>query len=204
MTQPPEGILASDADRDAAADALADAVAAGRLSLPDHDARLDVLFAAVTQDQVAAVTADLPGRPARRGALYRAADPYRNVVIGGSARRAGRFTVGRFVTVLAAFGDLDLDLRGAVPSQAEVDLTVRSLAARVVITVPAGWQVTDQVLVAGRRLATADRPGSTADQPGSTADRPGSTADRPGYPIQPVLRLGGVCVGGSFRLTTGS
>jgi Domain of unknown function (DUF1707) len=182
MTQPPEGNLASDADRDAAAGALADAVAAGRLSLAEHDTRLDVLFAAVTQDQVAAVTADLPGLPARRGALYRAADPYRCVVIAGSARRAGRFRVGRFCTVVAAFGDLELDLRGAVPSQDEIGLTVRSVAARVTIIVPASWRVTDQVLVAGRRQAMADRDG------------------RPG---QPVLRLRGACLGGTFRLTTG-
>ncbi len=38
MMQPSEGILASDADRDAAASALADAVAAGRLSLEEHNA----------------------------------------------------------------------------------------------------------------------------------------------------------------------
>ena len=35
-----EGILASDADRDAAASELADAVAAGRISLAQHEARL--------------------------------------------------------------------------------------------------------------------------------------------------------------------
>jgi DUF1707 SHOCT-like domain len=83
MTRPSEGLLASDADRDAAASALADAVAAGRLSLAEHNA----LFAARTQDQVGAVTADLPALPVRRGALYRAVDPYRCVVTGGPARR---------------------------------------------------------------------------------------------------------------------
>ena len=46
MTHPSEGLLASDADRDAAASALADAVAAGRLSLAEHNTRLDALFAA--------------------------------------------------------------------------------------------------------------------------------------------------------------
>ena len=86
-----DGVLASDADRDAAASALADAVAAGRLSLADHETRLNALFAARSVDQIAAVTADLPARPARRGALYRAMDPYRIVVIGapGGSRSAG-------------------------------------------------------------------------------------------------------------------
>ncbi len=179
MTQSPEGILASDADRDEAASALADAVASGRLSLADHNARLDALFAARTQDQVAAVTADLPALPARRGALYRAVDPYRCVVIGGSAQRAGRFAIGRFCSLIAAFGSFDLDLRTAAPSQDEITLTVWSVAARIAITVPVHWRVNNQVLVAGHRQAMADREG---------------------HPREPLLRVRGTCIGGSFRL----
>jgi hypothetical protein len=155
----------------------------GRTAVPDeHNARLDALFAATTQEQVAAVTADLPALPARRGALYRAVDPHRCVVIGGSARRVGRFPIGRFCTVTAAFGGLDLDLRAAVPSQDEITLTVWSVAARVAITVPARWRVVNQVFVAGRRQAMDDRDGA---------------------PGQPLLRLRGTCVGGSFELTQG-
>ncbi len=179
MTQPPEGILVSDADRDEAASSLADALAAGRLSLADHNARLDALFAARTQDQVSAVTADLPALPVRRGALYRAVNAHRCVVIGGSAQRAGRFPIGRFCTLTAAFGRFDLDLRAAVPSQQEITLTVWSVAAQVSVTVPAGWRVNNQVLVLGSRQAMADREGS---------------------PRAPLLRVRGTCLGGSFRL----
>lgn len=182
MTEPGSGILASDADRDAAASALAGAVAAGRLSLAEHDARLDALFAARTQDQVVAVTADLPALPVRREALYRAVDAHRCVVVGGSARRVGRFTIGRFCTVTAAFGGLDLDLRAAVPSQEEITLTVWSLAARVSVTVPPHWRVTSQIVVAGRSQVMADREGS---------------------PGEPLLRVRGTCLGGSFRLAQG-
>ena len=174
-----EGILASDADRDAAAGELADAVATGRISLAQHEARLDALFAARTVDQVAAVTADLPALPVQRGALYRAMDPYRVVVLGGSARRAGRFQIGRFCTVAAAFGSLDVDLRSAVPAQPEITLTLWSVAARVTITVPAEWRVTDQVLVLGSRQAVGDRDG----EPGAV-----------------LLRLRGTCLGGTYRL----
>jgi hypothetical protein len=53
------------------------------------------------------------------------------------------------------------------------------VAARVAITVPAHWRVTNQVLVIGTRQAMADREG------------------RPG---EPLLRLRGTCAGGSFRL----
>ena len=179
MTEPTGGILASDADRDAAASELAEAVAAGRLSLAEHDTRLDTLFAARTQDQVSAVTADLPALPVRRSGLYRAVDQHRCVVIGGSARRVGRFPIGRFCTVTAAFAGVDLDLRAAVPSQEEITLTVWSLAARVSVIVPARWRVTNQVFVAGRSQAMVDREGS---------------------PGEPLLRLRGTCLGGSFRL----
>jgi len=88
--------------------------------------------------------------------------------------------------VTAAFGGLDLDLRAAVPSQQEITLTVWSVAARIAITVPARWRVTDQVLVLGARQAMADRDGSPD-----------------GSPREPLLRLRGTCLGGSFRLTQG-
>src|SRR5215470_11251805 len=122
MTDSSGAIKASDADRDSAAEALADGVASGRLSMAEHNARLDSLFAASTADQVAAVVADLPARPARRGALYRAVDPYRCMVVGGSAQRVGRFRIGRFCSAIAVFGRLDIDLRDAQPSQDEVTL----------------------------------------------------------------------------------
>ncbi len=180
MTQPADGILASDADRDAAAEALADAVAAGRLSLTDHSGRLDALFAARTRDQVLALTADLPSLPVRRSGLYRAVDAHRCVVVGGSAQRTGRFGIGRFCAVTVAFGRLDLDLRAAVPSQREITLTIRGVAARIAITVPAGWGLASQVLVLGAG---------------------GTVADRDAGPGDPLLRLRGTCAGGSLTVT---
>jgi Domain of unknown function (DUF1707) len=182
MTESPSApaIRASDADRDAAAEALAEAVASGRLSLADHNARLDAMFAAVSADQVAAVTADLPALPARRGALYRAADPYHCVVIAGQAQRAGRFRIGRFCSAVAVFGRLDLDLRAAVPGQDQVTLTVRSLAGTVAIIVPPGWRVQDEVLVLGTRRAI---------------ERKGGNA------VAPLLKLTGIVLGGSFQLS---
>jgi hypothetical protein len=62
------------------------------------------------------------------------------------------------------------------PSE-EITLTVWSVAARIAITVPARWRVTDQVRVVGARQAMADRDGS---------------------PREPLLRLRGTCLGGSF------
>jgi hypothetical protein len=180
MTEPTGGILASDADRDEVAGLLADGVAAGRLSLAEHSIRLDAVYAAVTADQVSAVAADLPARPVRRGAIFRALDPYRCIVIGGRAQRAGRFRVGRFCTVSVAFGQLELDLRAARLSQDELTLTVLSVAARVTVRVPASWRVTDQVLVIGQRRAIAGHDGDEH---------------------APLLRLRGTILGGSFLLS---
>ncbi len=54
-----------------------------------------------------------------------------------------------------------------------------ALASRVSITVPARWRVTNQIVVAGRSQAMADRAGS---------------------PGELLLRVRGTCLGGSFRL----
>jgi hypothetical protein len=179
-TSVPPGIPASDAERDAAAEKLADAVAAGRLSLADHGARLEALFAAKTSDEVEAVTADLPARAVRKSGLYRSVDAYRCVIIGGAIQRTGRFTIGRFCAVNAAFGQLDLDLRTARPSQREIDLTIWSVLSTVSITVPHSWGLTDKTFVLGKSRTTADREASSH---------------------APILRIRGACLGGSFRLT---
>jgi hypothetical protein len=179
MTEPADGLRASDASRDAAAETLADAVAVGRLSLAEHNTRLDALYAAATDDQVAAVLADLPARPVKRGAIFRALDPYRCIVIGGRAQRAGAFRIGRFCTVIAIFGRLELDLRAARLSQDEITLTVCSVAARVTVNVPTRWRMMDQVLVIGARRAIKDNDGDEQ---------------------APLLRLHGTSLAGSFRL----
>ena len=171
---------ASDAERDAAAEKLADAVASGRLSLADHEARLEALFAARTQREVQAVTADLPALPVRKSGLYRAVDAHQCMVIGGSVQRTGRFTIGRFCTVTAAFGQVDLDLRAAAPTQREIEVTIRSVASRVSLTVPQWWGLSDKVLVIGMSQTIPDREADPGDH---------------------LLRLRGACMGGSFRVT---
>jgi hypothetical protein len=135
-----------------------------------------------TEDQVSAVIADVPAGPVSRGAFFRAFDPYRCVLIGGHARRTGRFRIGSFCTLVAAFGDLELDLPAAQLSQEEITLTVCSLAARVTVTMPANWRALDHVLVMGRRTAVSDDGGAAA---------------------APLLRQRGTSLAGSFRLLRG-
>ena len=167
---------ASDADRDAAAGKLADAVASGRLSLADHEVRLEALFAARTQGEVQAVTADLPALPVRKSGLYRSVDEHQCVVIGGSVQRTGRFTIGRFCTVTAAFGQVDLDLRAAAPTQRGRSRwpsgawppAFRSRS-------PHWWGLSSKVLVIGMSRTIPDREADPGDH---------------------LLRLRGACIGG--------
>jgi hypothetical protein len=170
----------AEAERDQAAQTLAEAVASGRLSLADHEARLEAVFAARTPVQLQAVTADLPALPVKRSGLYRAVDAHQIMVIGGTVQRTGRFTIGRFCSVTAVFGRVDLDLRAAVPSQQEIDLTLRGVASRLSIIVPRWWSLNDKVLVLGMSQTVPDREAERDD---------------------PVLRLRGACIGGSLRVT---
>jgi hypothetical protein len=55
--------LASDADRDTAADLLNTALAEGRLTADEHDQRLSSVYAARTWQQLRQLTADLPAPP---------------------------------------------------------------------------------------------------------------------------------------------
>jgi hypothetical protein len=170
----------AEGERDQAARTLAEAVATGRLSLADHEARLEAVFAAKTPAELQAVTADLPALPVKRSGLYRAVDAYQIVIIGGTVQRTGRFTIGRFCSVTAVFGRVDLDLRAAVPSQREIDLTIRGVASRVSIIAPRWWSLNDKVLVLGMSRTVPDREAERTD---------------------PVLRLRGACVGGSLHVS---
>jgi hypothetical protein len=182
MTQPSGGVRASDADRDAAAEALADAVGAGRIDLAEHSRRLDAMYSAVTTDQVAATVSDLPSLPAKRTAMFRAVDPYKILVVGGKIQRAGRFRIGRVCDITALFGTVDLDLRNArLTEDLQVTITVRGLMSTVRIIIPKGWRLREQTMVIGSRQVIA-----------------GSDNDNPQIPI---LRLGGTMLGGSLHLT---
>jgi DUF1707 SHOCT-like domain len=56
-------VRASDGERETVATRLRDAAAAGRLSLEEADERMAAAYAAVTRDDLAPLTADLPGPP---------------------------------------------------------------------------------------------------------------------------------------------
>ena len=72
--QPPPQ-RASDADREIAADILCAAVGDGRLTLDELDDRLGAALSARTMTELAALIADLPGRPSAPSTASPAAVP---------------------------------------------------------------------------------------------------------------------------------
>ena len=63
------GLRASDADRDAAAAVVNNALAEGRLTADEHSERLDAIYAAKTQSELVPLLADLPGQRAAASAM---------------------------------------------------------------------------------------------------------------------------------------
>ena len=76
----PEGgdtvTLASDADRDAAASVLNEAFAEGRLTADEHGERVRAAYAGRTWQELARLTADLPGQAPAAGRSLIAGVPY--------------------------------------------------------------------------------------------------------------------------------
>ena len=84
---------ASDADRDIAADILCAAVGDGRLTLDELDDRLGAALSAQTTIELAALIADLPGRPCA---------PARPPGRSGRAVRSGWPAASRWSVIQAA------------------------------------------------------------------------------------------------------
>jgi len=87
---PEPGLRAADDDRDTVLQTLERHVAAGRLTLDEFDQRSSAALAAVTLDDLAVLTADLPKLPA---------EPARQVEAAGHARHLVLLFVIAFVAL---------------------------------------------------------------------------------------------------------
>jgi len=126
-------VRASDADRERTITVLRDHAAEGRLTLEEFDQRMEGALAAVTRDELEALTRDLPVVPAQSSRRK----PTRFVLsLFGSVERAGRVRVGRRVTVLTAFANVDLDLRQATFDRDEVTIVAAALFSSIDVYVP--------------------------------------------------------------------
>lgn len=144
----------------------------GSLDLAELDRRLAAAYAATTQDELAAVTADLPVAAAR--------EPLVLTTVSGSLRKDGQWIVPAEITATAASGSVRLDFTEAICPHAVVELHVGIASGSVRLTVPRGWQV------------DVDR---VAFVSGSARNR----VNEPPLPGCPTLRVDGSITSGSLR-----
>ena len=150
-------LRASDADRDQVATVLSTAYAEGRLTLEEHDERIDQLMAAKTFDDLIPITRDLVivGTPTPVPApqatsrftidtTRQQSEPDRMIAIFGGVTRTGRWRVRKNIQSLTLFGGTDLDLRDAIFEAPVVEISGFWCFGGLDIKVPEGIEVRDQ------------------------------------------------------------
>jgi hypothetical protein len=128
---------ASDQEREQAALALREGLVEGRLTLEEFSARLDRVYAAKTQEELAALSADLAAPPFEP---VRAESHWLVSAFGGLSRR-GRWRLAANTRVVAVAGGCQLDLRGAVLESTETTIACVVVMGGLQITVPRGIEV---------------------------------------------------------------
>jgi DUF1707 SHOCT-like domain/Cell wall-active antibiotics response LiaF, C-terminal len=181
------GLRASDADRDAAASVVNNALAEGRLTADEHSERLDAIYSAKTRSELVPLLADLPGQrtaapaTATAGHGARSGRGSRIVAIFSGASRKGVWHPEPVTEILAVFGGAELDFREAVLPGNEIVVRATTVLGGVEITVPPEMRVIDNgvAILGGIEIHGGGGPA-------------GSDA--------PVLRLEGVCVLGGVEV----
>lgn len=169
----------ADADRDAAAELLREAVAVGRLELAELDDRLAAVYAAKTRGDLEPLTADLVAEPA---ALRPAVEtpPLVLETKSGSLSRKGYWLVPEQITAECASGSIKLDFTAAECPHREVTVEADVKSGSVVLVVPHGWWVNlDNTTVASGTVA--------------------NKVKGPPAPGAPVLRVSGEVKSGTIK-----
>ncbi|HVS85804.1 MAG TPA: DUF1707 domain-containing protein [Gaiellaceae bacterium] len=126
---------ASDTDREHAVAALREHVLAGRLTLEEFSERARAAYLVREQDDLAALAGPLPALPTRRRPSRLTPALLAHVV------RRGRLRLARRAIVVAAFSDVDFDLREAEIAHAETDVHLLVAFGNVDVYVPEGIAV---------------------------------------------------------------
>ena len=154
----PERMRASDADRDAVAHRLRDALAEGRLDIDEHNERLDATYRSKTVGELVPLTEDLPEAPSdtapampAHGSLRPSRGPERVVessptsfsaiAIMGGADRSGDWTLPEHFMAMAIMGGIDLDLRNAKFTKRETTIWCYPVMGGIGIVLPYDVQV---------------------------------------------------------------
>lgn len=130
----------SDADRDRVALALREHTVAGRLTLDEFSERIELAYRARTEDELEALSKDLP-RLADSTPQPRRQPPHGTFVMFGGVERRGRWRVGRRFFSFTMFGGTDLDLRQVEISSGVVEITAFTMWGGFDIYVPEGVDV---------------------------------------------------------------
>ena len=157
-------LRASDADRDAAAGVLGNALATGRLTSTEHAERLDAVYAAKTVGDLAPLTRDLPAEAA--AASVGVADRAEVSARFSKVIRSGRWVAGRRTRLTARFGALIVDLSDAVLPGREITLEINAFCGKLIVTVPEGAHVIDEGgALFAKRAIYGRKDGGDADRP---------------------------------------
>lgn len=174
----PERMRASDADRDAVAHRLRDALAEGRLDLDEHNERLDATYRSKTVGDLVPLTEDLPETPSdaslarpMHGSLRPSRGPERVVdssstsfsaiAVMGGADRSGDWTLPAHFIATAVMGGIGLDLRNAKFTQRETSIWCYPVMGGIDIIAPYDVQVrVHGIPIMGGFGLEGDAPGS--------------------------------------------
>jgi len=172
----PTPILASDAERERSIALLRDAVGEGRLTLEEFSERVGLAQAARTDQELARLARDLPGKLAVSGPPAAVSEEHR--AFCSNLVRSGPWSLSPHSSWRSIFGTIDLDLRQARLAGPETTLEVYNLFGTVTVIVPDGVDVVvrggglfaSQKIEAPERAPIADAPRLTIDTrgPGGT------------------------------------
>ncbi len=156
-------LRASDADRERVTQLLGEHAAAGRLTIEELGERVDGALAAVTQPELEALLADLPGdaAPAAHAPSRPARTPSeRTIAIMSGSDRKGRWRAEGKHTAIAIMGGIEIDLRQAEIVGHELEIVAFAFWGGIEIIVPEGIpvEVTSVPIMAGIDARLPDVP----------------------------------------------
>lgn len=130
-------ILASDAERERSVVLLRDAVTSGRLTLEQFSDRVGRAQVARTDQELAALTVDLPAVASD----LTAPAPVRHRALFSKLVRRGAWEIPARSSWRAVFGTIVLDLRQSRLAGPEFELDIYNLFSTVTVIVPVGIEV---------------------------------------------------------------
>lgn len=130
----------SDAEREQTVVSLRDHLLAGRLTLDEFSERVEITYRARIGQELVRVREDLPDVPSEPVRARRKPTRLTSALLGHVTRR-GRLRLRGWTVAVAAFADVDLDLREAEIDDPRIAVTVLVAFGNVDIYVPEGVNV---------------------------------------------------------------